>query len=96
MDHEMLTKDAQDEVASALPAETKREVILHKAAGEPLGLSIRGVLALFSSPWVMLTFVGGREEKLPILISEIKEEGALDRTRACYVGDAILAVRYHA
>lgn len=44
------------------------------------------------NPFVSLLFQGGRENKMPILISKIFKGLAADQTEALYVGDAILAV----
>ncbi|XP_038601046.1 beta-1-syntrophin [Tachyglossus aculeatus] len=54
----------------------KRAVTVQKAETGGLGISIKG----------------GRENRMPILISKIFRGLAADRTRALYVGDAILAV----
>lgn len=35
---------------------------------------------------------GGKEHGLPIIISEIKEGGPLDRGKGCFVGDEIIEV----
>lgn len=40
----------------------------------------------------MLYFAGGKENKMPILISKIFKGLAADQTEALYVGDAILSV----
>ena len=42
--------------------------------------------------FVSLLFQGGRENKMPILISKIFKGLAADQTEALYVGDAILSV----
>lgn len=100
---------AQDVVTAQLKSEAKREVIVYKTAGEPLGISIKGesalcrhsffFLALPSCPGLIFScaarhfeLAGGRDHDLPILLSEIKEGGAVDRTKACFVGDEILEV----
>ncbi|UJR36480.1 hypothetical protein I4U23_029203 [Adineta vaga] len=56
-----------------------RTVKLYKDAKEALGISI----------------TGGKEHGLPILISEIHEEGPAWRCGQLYVGDSILAVNKH-
>lgn len=53
-----------------------RTVELHKEATEALGISI----------------TGGKEHGLPILISEIHDDGPACRSGELYVGDSILAV----
>ena len=52
---------------------------LHKDAKEALGISI----------------TGGKEHGLPILISEIYEDGPAWRCGQLYVGDSIIAVNRH-
>lgn len=42
--------------------------------------------------FVSFLFQGGRENKMPILISKIFKGLAADQTEALYVGDAILSV----
>lgn len=54
----------------------KRLVRLQKEDANGLGISIKG----------------GRENKMPILISKIFKDMAADRTKQLYVGDAILSV----
>lgn len=54
----------------------KRRVRLCKENGNGLGISIKG----------------GRENKMPILISKIFPDMAADRTHKLFVGDAILSV----
>lgn len=44
------------------------------------------------NPFVSFLFQGGRENKMPILISKIFKGLAADQTEALYVGDAILSV----
>lgn len=56
-----------------------RSVKMYKDAKEALGISI----------------TGGKEHGLPILISEIHEDGPAWRTGQLYVGDSILAVNKH-
>ncbi|CAF4436870.1 unnamed protein product, partial [Adineta steineri] len=56
-----------------------RTVKLYKDAKEALGISI----------------TGGKEHGLPILISEIHEDGPAWRCGQLYVGDSILAVNKH-
>lgn len=53
-----------------------RTIQLHKEANEALGISI----------------TGGKEHGLPILISEIHENGPACRSGQLYVGDSILSV----
>ncbi len=56
-----------------------RTVKLYKDAKEALGISI----------------TGGKEHGLPILISEIHDDGPAWRCGQLYVGDSILAVNKH-
>lgn len=53
-----------------------RRIVIEKEDGEGLGISV----------------TGGREHGVPILISEIREGLAADRSGIVYVGDAILSV----
>ena len=56
--------------------EAVRNVVIHKAPGEALGISIKG----------------GAEHRLPVMISALREGGAADVSGACFVGDEILKV----
>lgn len=66
-------------VESTLPdsiAGQKRVVRVHKEDNNGLGISIKG----------------GKENKMPILISKIFKGMAADKTEKLYVGDAVLSV----
>eukprot|EP00043_Microstomoeca_roanoka_P010806 m.102258 g.102258 ORF g.102258 m.102258 type:complete len:527 (-) comp15006_c0_seq2:831-2411(-) len=56
--------------------EQPRDVVIFKNPGEPLGISIKG----------------GKEHRLPILLSQIKEGGPVDAAQTCFVGDELLEV----
>ena len=78
-----LVSDADDSLGRARHAQPpeniagrKRRVRLLKEDGNGLGISIKG----------------GRENKMPILISKIFPGMAADRTEKLFVGDAILSV----
>ncbi|XP_014796721.1 PREDICTED: alpha-1-syntrophin [Calidris pugnax] len=55
-------------------------------------MGIRRAAGCPSTVWLGEGLAGGRENKMPILISKIFKGLAADQTEALYVGDAILAV----
>ncbi|EGD81694.1 hypothetical protein PTSG_02407 [Salpingoeca rosetta] len=73
----LATEQQQDHIQRAhRRLEKPREVVIHKSPGETLGMSIKG----------------GKEHRLPILLSQIREGGPVDFSKACFVGDEILEV----
>ncbi|KAJ3602411.1 hypothetical protein NHX12_030166 [Muraenolepis orangiensis] len=67
----------------------KRTVRVTKQDVGGLGISIKGKIIIII---IMLSITGGKENKMPILISKIFKGLAADQTEALYVGDAILSV----
>lgn len=76
LDDHSRTQSGEDDVPNFILSGQKRHVKIVKEDQHGLGISIKG----------------GRENKMPIIVSKIFNGLAADRTKQLYVGDAVISV----